>query len=124
MGLENVACGVGNICALDFSDDSFDAAIAGNVLHLLDDPHAALRELSRVVRPGGLVAIPNYVNAETQDRAFLKLIGAVGFSPVHEWTEQGFLAFLEESGMHVVDHQSFVAKQPLCVAICRVDEKG
>ena len=122
--MESVACSVGNICALDFSDDSFDAAIAGNVLHLLDDPQTALEELSRVVRPGGLVAIPNYVNAEAQDRTFLKLIGAAGFSPVHEWDERGFLAFLEENGMRVVEHRSFDAKQPLCVAICRVGEKG
>ena len=124
LGLESVACSVGNICALDFSDDSFDAAIAGNVLHLLDDPQTALEELSRVVRPGGLVAIPNYVNAEAQDRTFLKLICAAGFSPVHEWDERGFLAFLEENGMRVVEHRSFDAKQPLCVAICRVGEKG
>ena len=76
-----------------------------------------------MVKPGGIVAIPNYVNAEVQDRTFLKLIGAVGFSPVHEWTEQSFLAFLEESGMHVAGHRGFDAKQPLCVAICRVGEK-
>ena len=37
-GLENVACGTGNLCALDFSDGSFDVAIAGNVLHLLAEP--------------------------------------------------------------------------------------
>lgn len=124
LGLQNIACAVGNLYNLDFSDNSFDVAIAGNVLHLLDDPQIALAELVRVVKPGGIIAIPTYVNAETQDRTFLKLIGAVGFSPVHEWDERGYLAFLEESGMHVVEHRSFEAKQPLCVAVCRVGEKG
>ena len=119
LGLANAACAVGDICRLDFADDSFDVAIAGNVLHLLDDPEAALAELVRVVRTEGVIAIPNYVNAESQDRRFLKLIGAAGFSPKHEWDERGFLAFLEEGGVRVVEHRSFDAKQPLCVAICR-----
>ena len=124
LGLDNAACAVGNLYDLDFADNSFDVAIAGNVLHLLDDPQTALAELTRVVRPGGIVAIPTYVNAETQDHAFLKLIGAAGFSAVHEWDEQGFLAFLMEAGMDVVEHRSFDAKQPLCVAICRVGDKA
>ncbi|MBQ9005641.1 MAG: methyltransferase domain-containing protein [Atopobiaceae bacterium] len=120
LGLDNVAFGEGDLCALDFANDVFDAAVAGNVLHLLSDPQVALSELQRVVRPGGIVAIPNYVNAEAEDRRFLSLIEAVGFSSEHEWDEPGFLAFLSQEGLQVVEHRSFVAKQPLCVAICRV----
>ncbi len=60
------------------------------------------------------------MNAETEDRRFLSLIEAVGFSSEHEWDEASFLAFLSQEGMQVVAHRSFAAKQPLCVAICRV----
>jgi ubiquinone/menaquinone biosynthesis C-methylase UbiE len=41
---------------LDFDDDTFAVVTAGFVLHLLDDPAAALREIKRVLKPGGLVA--------------------------------------------------------------------
>jgi ubiquinone/menaquinone biosynthesis C-methylase UbiE len=41
---------------LDFDADTFDVVTAGFVLHLLDDPAAALREIKRVLKPGGLVA--------------------------------------------------------------------
>jgi len=38
-------------------DDSVDAAVATMVLHHATDPAAMLREMARVVRPGGTVAI-------------------------------------------------------------------
>ena len=118
-GLENVACGTGNLCALDFSDGSFDVAIAGNVLHLLAEPQQAVAELQRVTRPGGIIVIPNYMNEEDTDRRFLKLAGAVGFTVHSEWDTPAFLEFLASCGLTVTEHRNFVAKQPLCVAICQ-----
>lgn len=47
---------VADAYALPFEDDSFDVAHAHQVLQHLADPVAALRELARVVRPGGIVA--------------------------------------------------------------------
>jgi O-methyltransferase/aklanonic acid methyltransferase len=41
---------------LDFGDNTFDVVTAGFVLHILDDPAAVLREIKRVLKPGGLVA--------------------------------------------------------------------
>jgi SAM-dependent methyltransferase len=41
---------------LPWPDDSFDAALAQLVIHFLDDPAAGVREMSRVVRPTGVVA--------------------------------------------------------------------
>jgi SAM-dependent methyltransferase len=41
---------------LPFDDAGFDAALAQLVVNLVDDPPAAVREMSRVVRPGGIVA--------------------------------------------------------------------
>lgn len=118
-GLENVACGTGNLCALDFSDGSFDVAIAGNVLHLLAEPRYAVSELQRVTRPGGTIVISNYMNEEDTDRRFLKLAGAVGFTVHSEWNTSAFLAFLDSCGLTVVEHRNLVAKQPLCIAVCQ-----
>ncbi len=41
---------------LPFADDRFDAALAQLVVHFMDDPLAGLKEMSRVTRPGGVVA--------------------------------------------------------------------
>lgn len=48
---------VGDAHQLDFSADTFDAVIAHTVLSHVTDPAAVIREMTRVVRPGGIVAI-------------------------------------------------------------------
>jgi len=47
---------LGDVRALPFDDDTFDVVHAHQVLQHLGDPVAALREMARVCRPGGLVA--------------------------------------------------------------------
>ena len=52
-----VTLSVGDVYALDAPDDAFDVVHAHQVLQHLTDPVAALREMRRVVAPGGLVAV-------------------------------------------------------------------
>lgn len=56
-GVENLRFAVGDVYALDIEDDRFDVVHAHQVLQHLTDPVAALRELRRVLRPGGLLAV-------------------------------------------------------------------
>ncbi|WP_369131004.1 methyltransferase domain-containing protein [Modestobacter roseus] len=51
--------------ALAFDDDSFDVVHAHQVLQHLTDPVAALREMARVCRPGGVVAVRDVDYAAT-----------------------------------------------------------
>ncbi len=48
---------VGDVHALDLPDDSFDVVHAHQVLQHVADPVQALREMRRVCKPGGLVAV-------------------------------------------------------------------
>jgi ubiquinone/menaquinone biosynthesis C-methylase UbiE len=56
-GVENVEFVAGNIYDLDFEDDTFDVVHAHQVLQHLTDPVEALREMRRVAKPGGIVAV-------------------------------------------------------------------
>jgi ubiquinone/menaquinone biosynthesis C-methylase UbiE len=55
-GLSNVRFDVGDVYRLRFGTGSFDVVHAHQVLQHLSDPVAALREMGRVCREGGIVA--------------------------------------------------------------------
>jgi ubiquinone/menaquinone biosynthesis C-methylase UbiE len=55
-GAANVSFEVGDVYDLAYDDASFDVVHAHQVLQHLRDPVAALREMRRVLRPGGLLA--------------------------------------------------------------------
>jgi ArsR family transcriptional regulator len=57
LGIGNVELRQADIGALPLPDDAVDAAFANMVLHHAEDPVAMLREMVRIVRPGGTVAI-------------------------------------------------------------------
>jgi SAM-dependent methyltransferase len=52
----------GSVLEMPFADESFEAAVTLDVIEHLEDDLAALRELRRVVAPGGalLVTVPAY----------------------------------------------------------------
>ncbi|MEE1753922.1 methyltransferase domain-containing protein [Streptomyces sp. SP18CS02] len=56
-GLDNVRFAVADAHALEFADGSFDVVHAHQVLQHVGDPVKALREMRRVCRPGGVVAV-------------------------------------------------------------------
>lgn len=53
----NIDFVVGDACALPFADETFDVVHAHQVLQHLADPVHALREMWRITRPGGIVAV-------------------------------------------------------------------
>jgi ubiquinone/menaquinone biosynthesis C-methylase UbiE len=66
-GISNIRPTLGDAQDLPYEDDSFDAAVLVTVLGEIPDQDAALRELRRVLRPGGrlitgeLFGDPHYV---------------------------------------------------------------
>ena len=61
---DNVIFKKADITSLKAKDCSFDAVVAGNVIHLLPEPEAALRELTRVCKAGGKLIIPTYIERD------------------------------------------------------------
>ena len=61
LGATNVVIHEAELDALPFEDGNFDAAVANMVLHHAPDPAAMIAEMTRVVRPGGLVVITDEI---------------------------------------------------------------
>ena len=68
----------GDLEALPYADDSFDAVTAFNSVQYAGDPTAALREIKRVAKPGARVAITTWGRPEQCEmRAVLGAIGSL-----------------------------------------------
>ena len=57
VGVDNVEFATGDVDALDFADATFDVVHAHQVMQHLSDPVGALREMRRVCKPDGVVAV-------------------------------------------------------------------
>jgi SAM-dependent methyltransferase len=53
----SITASVGDATAMPFPDDSFDIVIAAEVMEHIPTDQAALNEIARVLRPGGLAAV-------------------------------------------------------------------
>ena len=64
LGLGNVTLKAMDATVMDFGDDEFDAAVATYTISAVPDPVAVLREMRRVVKPGGSIVILNHFRSE------------------------------------------------------------
>lgn len=67
---EGVECRAGDAGALPIPDGSVDQAVANMYLHHVDSPPAAIREMARVLRPGGRLVI---TDLDAHDFEFLRV---------------------------------------------------
>jgi ubiquinone/menaquinone biosynthesis C-methylase UbiE len=102
-GISNVEAAQRDIYALGYPPASFDAVLAGNVLHLVPDLERALDALCGVLRPGGKLVTPTFVHDETAlawvvSRVLANLLG----QPMHRrFTAASLREALERHGLRI-----------------------
>ena len=112
----NVEIRTADILKLPFPDGSFDAVIAANVIHLLNDPYKALSELDRVCRPGGKLIIPTYVNKD-KAKGFDKTIDKAGADFKQEFTYESYRAFFAAAGYTKMRTKLIDGRVPCAIAV-------
>ena len=106
-----------DITDLRYADDSFDAVVAGNVIHLLPEPGDALKELKRVVRPGGTIIVPTYVIPKKRAHTmFLRLISRFGVHFQEHFDPASYRAFFERMGYARVTYRVVRGRIPCVIA--------
>lgn len=85
---------------LEFPDESFDAVVAANVIHLLDELRKALGKLDRVCRRGGRIIIPTYMNRTDKEttNSVSGAIGKAGADFKQEFTLASYRELFAEAG--------------------------
>ena len=64
LAMPNVTLKVMDATSMDFADNEFDSAIATYTISAVPDPVAVLREMRRVVKPGGVIVLLNHWRSE------------------------------------------------------------
>jgi ubiquinone/menaquinone biosynthesis C-methylase UbiE len=118
---QNITFSKADITALSYPDGSFDKVVAGNVIHLLDNPMTALSELNRVCKDGGMLIIPTYMNKDTKGKTngFSDAVGMAGADFKREFTMESYRQFFLDAGYPDVEVSLADGRIPCAVAVMR-----
>jgi ubiquinone/menaquinone biosynthesis C-methylase UbiE len=92
--------------ATGYPDASFDVVVIANALHIVPDPEAVLKEIHRILKPGGRLFAPTFVLNEGKGfRPFVKLISLFGFKAFNKWNLDELVSFVETGGFRMIGHR-------------------
>ncbi len=115
---ENVVFRRADITALKCKDNRFDKVVAGNVIHLLPNPEQALHELERVVKPGGRIIIPTYINmSKGTGTAAVKFITLLGADFKRQFDLESYKQFFADMGYANVEYHVVDGRMPCAIAV-------
>lgn len=117
--LENIRFERGNILDLKFDDETFDKVVAGNIIHLLDEPKIALKELERVCKKGGKIIIPTYLTCKDNGKTSLliRLFKKAGGNFKREFSFEKYKEFFTEMGYENVEYKLVNGRMASAIAI-------
>ncbi len=119
--IKNIEFRNGNILSLQYPDESFDAVIAANVIHLLDNPEKAISEMHRVCRSGGLIIIPTYINKSENghSNSVTGIIGKAGAGFKREFSYSSYKEFISSAGYGDAEYMLSDGLVPCAIAVIK-----
>ena len=114
----NVVFRKADITNIKCKDAHFDKVVAGNVIHLLPEPEKAIRELERVVKPGGKIIIPTYINmSKGTGKAAVKMITLLGADFKRQFDLDSYRKFFEDKGYAGAEYYVVDGRMPCAIAV-------
>ena len=110
-----------DIMKLPYPNNSFDKVIAGNVIHLLDDPIKAIQELDRVCKLNGKIIIPTYMNKNSVGNVddVSNSINKLGVDFKRKFNKETYMLFFKELGYQDVSYIECMGRIPCMVAVIK-----
>ncbi|MFV0363901.1 MAG: class I SAM-dependent methyltransferase [Suipraeoptans sp.] len=112
----NVRFSVEDAMALSFADQTFDAVIISNALHIMPNPEQALKNIWRVLKPGGMLIAPTFSHGHLKDSTWnlnAAILKVVGFETFSKWKPEEYVSFINENGFSVQQWKVLKAAFPL-----------
>jgi len=98
-------------------ENSFDVVIAGQVLHLLNEPEKAAAELRRVARDIVVLPMPLTKNLRGKAKLNVGFYKLFGFAPKFEFDIDSYADFLPKVGFENCEIIEIPGKLPMAVAV-------
>lgn len=115
---DNVKIRRADMTHLKCRDNRFDVVVAGNVIHLLEDPRAAVKELERVCKPGGKLIIPTYINASAGvNKMAVQLLTLAGANFKRQFDMDSYRKFFADAGYEDVTYDIVSGRMPCAIAV-------
>jgi len=99
--------------------NSYDVVIASQILHLLDEPGKAAKEIRRVAKDMAILPMPLLKQSSRIGRFLIGLYKIVGFKPKHTFDEEGYKAFMERIGFDGCEFYTVKGSVSICTAVWR-----
>lgn len=115
----NVTFEIADASDLRYKDKSFDVVIIANALHILPNPEKVLGEIDRVLKVGGILVAPNFIERkEHKPNLWQKILAAVGIKFEHQWTAEQYTNFLQTNGWKITASKVIPGRIDLFYAEC------
>lgn len=110
-----------DIMKLPYPNNSFDKVIAGNVIHLLNDPIKAIQELDRVCKLNGKIIIPTYMNKNNAGNVdnVSNSIDKLGVNFKRRFNKETYISFFKDLEYQDVSYIECMGRIPCVVAIIK-----
>lgn len=104
--------------ALPFDDGAFDVVLAATVLCFASDARGAVREMARVLAPGGRLVLGELgrFSVWAAERRVRGWLGASTWKRARFWSQRELAELARDAGLHVVETRGSIFYPPLDVA--------
>ncbi len=115
--IHNIQFSECDIMNINCKSEYYDTVIAGNVLHLIDEPEKAVRELWRVTAKGGKLILPTYILGESKISNLIKIYKIFGFNTKNNYTKDSYVQMLKNSAIGDFKMKVIRGKIPMALAV-------
>lgn len=119
VNLRNVTFAFADITDLHYQADKFDKVLAGNIIHLLNQPKKAMKELERVCKPGGKIILPTYISKQDSwiTNLLNKILGKTGTIFKQLFNYRTYQEFFKNMGYKNIEFYLIEGKMPCAIAV-------